>query len=252
MSERCITYGIPQLLAGYQSYYRFTQSRDAVVMATEMIHEARVVPLDGSPHLPPAIRQWLGDSRGHWEGDTLVIDTTNFKPRSFQNAGERLHLVERLTRVGPDTLHYEITIDDPETWEKPWTLMIPLRRSPDELFEYACHEGNSGMVGILAGARAAERTGKAPQGGWNADPFEVETHDRPSSRARSLLTLASSQVHAACESLAHQRSRRHRDRRGDSAARAVGSRCPPARTRSGSSRHSAACRPSRNRARTPS
>jgi hypothetical protein len=157
LSERCITYGVPQLLAGYQSYYRFTQSRDAVVMATEMIHEARVVPLDGSPHLPPVIRQWLGDSRGHWEGDTLVIDTTNFKPRSFQNAGERLHLVERLTRVGPDTLNYEITIDDPETWTKPWTLMIPLRRSPDELFEYACHEGNSGMVGILAGARAAER-----------------------------------------------------------------------------------------------
>jgi hypothetical protein len=150
LSERCITYGVPQLLAGYQSYYRFTQSRDAVVMATEMIHEARVVPLDGSPHLPPVIRQWLGDSRGHWEGDTLVIDTTNFKPRSFQNAGERLHLVERLTRVGPDTLNYE-------TWTKPWTLMIPLRRSPDELFEYACHEGNSGMVGILAGARAAER-----------------------------------------------------------------------------------------------
>jgi hypothetical protein len=157
LSERCITYGVPQLLAGYQSYYRFTQSRNAVVMATEMIHEARVVPLDGSPHLPPAIRQWLGDSRGHWEGDTLVIDTTNFKPRSFQNAGERLHLVERLTRVGPDTLHYEITIDDPDTWTRPWTLMIPLRRSPDELFEYACHEGNSGMAGILAGARAAER-----------------------------------------------------------------------------------------------
>ncbi len=157
LSERCITYGLPQLLAGYQSYYRITQSRDSVVISTEMIHEARVVPLDGSPHLPPTIRQWLGDSRGHWEGDTLVIDTTNFKPRSFQNAGERLHLVERLTRVGPGTLHYEITIDDPETWEKPWTLMIPLRHSPDEVFEYACHEGNTGMAGILAGARAAER-----------------------------------------------------------------------------------------------
>ncbi len=157
LSERCITYGLPQLLAGYQSYYRITQSRNAVVVATEMIHEARVVPLDGSPHLPPTFRHWLGDSRGHWEGDTLVIDTTNFKPRSFQNASERLHLVERLTRVGPDTLHYEITIDDPETWQKPWTLMIPLRHSRDELFEYACHEGNSGMVGILAGARAAER-----------------------------------------------------------------------------------------------
>ena len=160
LSERCITYGVPQLLAGYQSYYRITQSRDAVVISTEMIHEARVVPLDGSAHLPPTIRQWLGDSRGHWEGDTLVIDTTNFKPRSFQNAGERLHLIERLTRVGPDVLHYEVTIDDPETWEKPWTLMIPLGHSTDEVFEYACHEGNTGMRGILAGARAAERTGK--------------------------------------------------------------------------------------------
>ncbi len=115
LSERCITYGLPQLLAGYQSYYRVTQSLDAVVIATEMIHEARVVPLDGSSHLPPTFRQWLGDSRGHWEGDTLVIDTTNFKPRSFQNASERLHLIERLTRVAPDTLHYEITIDDSET-----------------------------------------------------------------------------------------------------------------------------------------
>ena len=161
LSERCITYGLPQLLAGYQSYYRLTQSRGTVVIATEMIHEARVVPLDGSPHLPPTIRQWLGDSRGHWEGDTLVIDTTNFKPRSFQSSGERLHLVERFSRVGPDVLHYEITIDDPDTWERPWTLMIPLRRSRDEVFEYACHEGNTGMIGILAGARAAEHAGAA-------------------------------------------------------------------------------------------
>jgi hypothetical protein len=157
LTERCITYGLPQLLAGYQSYYRITQSRDAVVIATEMIHDARVIRLDGSPHLSPAIRQWYGDSRGRFEGDTLVIDTTNFKPRGFQNATEHLRLVERLTRVGPDTLHYEVTIDDPQTWERPWTLMIPLRRTNEELFEYACHEGNTGMVGILAGARAEER-----------------------------------------------------------------------------------------------
>jgi len=160
LSERCISYGLPQLLAGYQAYYRIVQSSDSVVIATEMIHDARVVPRDGSPHLPATIRQWQGDSRGHWEGDTLVIDTTNFKPRGFRNASERLHLIERLSRVGPDTLHYEVTIDDPETWVQPWTLMIPLKRSDDEIFEYACHEGNTGMIGILSAARAEEREAK--------------------------------------------------------------------------------------------
>ena len=159
LSERCITYGSPQLFAGYQSYYRIVQTNDSVVVATEMIHDARVIPLDARPHLPTSIREWLGDSRGHWEGDTLVVDTTNFKPRSFRNSSEKLHLIERFTRVGPDTLDYEVTIDDPETWVRPWTLMIPLRRSNDEIFEYACHEGNTGMVGILAGARAQERAG---------------------------------------------------------------------------------------------
>jgi hypothetical protein len=157
LSERCITYGSPQLFAGYQSYYRIVQTSDSVVVATEMIHDARVIPLDARPHLEAGIRQWLGDSRGHWEGDTLVVDTTNFKPRSFRSSSDKLHLIERFTRVGPDTLNYEVTIDDPETWVRPWTLMIPLRRSDDEVFEYACHEGNSGMIGILAGARAEER-----------------------------------------------------------------------------------------------
>ena len=160
LTERCITYGLPQLFAGYQSYYRIVQTSDTVVVATEMIHDARVIPLDARAHLAAGIRQWLGDSRGHWEGDTLVVDTTNFKARSFRNSSERLHVVERFTRVGPDTLNYEVTIDDPETWVRPWTLMIPLRRSDDEIFEYACHEGNVGMVGILAGARA-ERARKA-------------------------------------------------------------------------------------------
>ena len=157
LTERCITYGLPQLFAGYQSYYRVVQTSDTVVVATEMIHDARVISLEARPHLPTSVRQWLGDSRGHWEGDTLVVDTTNFKPRSFRNSSEKLHLIERFTRVGPDTLNYEVTIDDPDTWVRPWTLMIPLRRSNDEIFEYACHEGNSGMVGILAGARAQER-----------------------------------------------------------------------------------------------
>ena len=161
LSERCITYGSPQLLAGYQSYYRIVQTRDAVVIATEMIHDARVVPLDAGPHVSSNIQQWRGDSRGHWEGDTLVVDSTNYKPRSFMSSSDKLHVIERFSRVGPATLNYEVTIDDPETWTKPWTLMIPLRQSADEVFEYACQEGNSGMAGILAGARAEERAAAA-------------------------------------------------------------------------------------------
>jgi hypothetical protein len=158
LQERCITYGSPQLVAGYQSYYQMVQTPASFIFMTEMIHDARVIPLDGRPHLPSTVRQWLGDSRGHWEGDTLVVDTANYKPKSFMSvSSEKLHVTERFSRTGPDTLKYEITIDDPETWTKPWSLMIPLRRSPDPVFEYACHEGNYGMAGILAGARAAEQ-----------------------------------------------------------------------------------------------
>jgi hypothetical protein len=158
LQERCITYGSPQLTAGYQSYTQIQQTADAVVIVTEMIHDARVIPLDGRPHVPSAIRQWLGDSRGHWEGDTLVVDTTNYKPRSFMSSSsEKLHVTERFSRTGPESLKYEITIDDPGTWTKPWSLMIPLKLSPHPIFEYACHEGNVGLAGILAGARAEER-----------------------------------------------------------------------------------------------
>jgi hypothetical protein len=157
LQERCITYGSPQLVAGYQSYYQIVQAPTAVVMMTEMIHDAREIPIDGGPHLPSTVHQWLGDSRGRWEGDTFVVDTTNYKPRSFMSiSSEKLHVIERLSRDGPETLKYEITIDDPGTWTKPWSLMIPLRHSPNPVFEYACHEGNYGMVGILAGARAEE------------------------------------------------------------------------------------------------
>jgi len=158
LQERCITYGSPQLVAGYQSYYQIVQSPTSVVIMTEMIHDAREIPVDGGPHLPSTVHQWLGDSRGHWEGDTLVVDSTNYKPRSFMSIStEKLHVVERFSRSGPETLKYEITIDDPETWTKPWSLMIPLKQSPNPVFEYACHEGNRGMVGILAGARAEEQ-----------------------------------------------------------------------------------------------
>jgi|SRR5271166_14436 len=157
LQERCISYGSPQLTAGYQSYYQIVQTPKSVMFMTEMIHDVRSIPLDGGPHPPAAVQQWLGDSRGHWEGDTLVIDTTNYKPRAFmQMSTEKLHVTERFSRSGPDTLKYEITVEDPGTWTKPWSLMIPLQRSSDPVYEYACHEGNEGLAGILAGARAEE------------------------------------------------------------------------------------------------
>jgi hypothetical protein len=157
LSERCITYGSPQLTEGYQSYYQLVQTPTSVAIMTEMIHDVRVIPLDGRPHPPAAVQQWLGDSRGHWEGDTLIIDTTNYKPRAFMSvSSDKLHVTERFSRSGPETLKYEITIDDPAVWTKPWSLMILLRHSPNPVFEYACHEGNEGLAGILAGARAEE------------------------------------------------------------------------------------------------
>ena len=156
LSERCITFGVPDLLAGYNSYYQIYQSPGYVVLVDEKIHDARVIPLDGRPHAPRGLNQWLGDSRGRWEGDTLVVDTINLRS-SFRGASERLHLVERFTRVGPATLHYEIRVDDPDTWTKSWTLMIPLRHTDDAVYEYACHEGNSGLEKILAGARFEEK-----------------------------------------------------------------------------------------------
>jgi hypothetical protein len=164
LSERCITYGSPQLTEGYQSYYRLVQSPTSVAIMTEMIHDVRIIPLDGRPHAPAAVKQWTGDSRGHWEGDTLVIDTTNYKPRAFMSvSSDKLHVIERISRSGPETLKYEITIDDPEVWTKPWSLMIPLRHSPNQVLEYACHEGNIGLVGILAGARADEASAAREQ-----------------------------------------------------------------------------------------
>lgn len=158
LSERCITYGVPSIFSGYNAYYQILQSRDHAVVLMEMIHDARVIPVDGQPHLTDGVRQLHGDSRGHWDGDTLVIETTNYsKMGAFWRASSDLHVTERFTRVGPDTLHYKITFDDPSTWTQPWTVMIPLKRSEDPLFEYACHEGNLGMEGILAGYRAEEQ-----------------------------------------------------------------------------------------------
>jgi hypothetical protein len=162
LSERCITYGTPQLVAGYQSYYQIVQASNSVAILTEMIHDARVIPMDGRPHLPPDIRTWMGDPRGHWEGDTLVVDSTNFRPGALRNISTaQLHVIERFTRTAPDTLRWELTIDDPGAWTKPWTAMVVLRPSNKPVYEYACHEGNYGLMDILAGARREDQADMA-------------------------------------------------------------------------------------------
>lgn len=162
LAERCITFGVPRLLAGYNSNYQIFQTPSYVVIATEMIHDARIIPLDGWPHVSDRVRQWNGDSRGRWEGDTLVVETTNFPPNySFRGSSSDLRLLERFTRVSPTTLRYEFTASDPTTWTKPWAAMIPLNKTDERLYEYACNEGNRGMSGILAGYRAQEEAAKS-------------------------------------------------------------------------------------------
>ena len=157
LSERCITFGLPNLLAGYNSYYQIFQTADHVVIEQELIHTTRIIPLDGRPHVDEGIDQWHGNSVGRWEGDTLVVETRNFSPQSnFRGARENLQLVERFTRIGPDDLHYEFTVNDPTIWTAPWTALMQWKRTDEPIFEYACHEGNIGMEGILAGARADE------------------------------------------------------------------------------------------------
>ena len=156
--ERCVTRGLPRLPGGYNQNLQILQTPDHVVILYEMMREARVIPLDGRSHLPAAVRLWHGDSRGRWEGDTLVVETTNFSPKNdFRGAGAGLRLVERFTRLDGDTIDHQVTISDPTTFTQAWTAAIPLRRTDAPMYEYACHEGNYGMEGIMAGARADER-----------------------------------------------------------------------------------------------
>jgi hypothetical protein len=149
--ERCILGlgGLPRLVGGANSNVLIIQTPDHLVVFHEMIHEARIIPLDGRPHVPKSIRQWLGDPRGRWMGNTLVVDTTNFiDMTSSRRSSERLHLVERFTRVDAGTLQYEVTIDDPATFTRPWTAVLPMPKAEGKIFEYACHEGNYGLEGI--------------------------------------------------------------------------------------------------------
>jgi hypothetical protein len=166
VTDRCISYGIPDLFAAYMSVYRIMQSADYVVIAMEKIHDVRIIPLDGRPHVSEKIRHYLGDSRGHWEGDTLVVETTNFHPNGnamgglFRFADQHLTLTERFTRTGANALEYEFTVDDPTIWTKPWTAMVPWTPAVGTIYEYACHEGNYSLPGILKGARVKDARDK--------------------------------------------------------------------------------------------
>src|SRR5262245_13094612 len=162
LSERCIlrpNSGPPMAPTGYNNNFQLMQVPGYVVIFNEQIHDARVIPMDGRPHLPQNVRQWMGDSRGRWEKDTLVIDTTNFSGKAnFRGSSENMHLVERFTRTASDTLLYEFTVNDPQSFAKSWTGQIPMKRTSEPMYEYACHEGNYSMFTTLSGARALEKS----------------------------------------------------------------------------------------------
>ena len=158
--DRCITRGVPgsMMPAIYGNSYRIEQSPGYVTITYEMVHDTRVIPLDGRAHLDSTIRQYLGDARGHWEGNTLVVETTNFTDKTpYRDSSEHLRLVERFTPLGPDTLEWSVTFDDPHTWTRPWTFAMNLTHDESQPpFEYACHEGNYGLRNMLSAARAEE------------------------------------------------------------------------------------------------
>jgi len=162
MPDRCIAYGFPDLFAAYMSVYRIVQTPDYVAIQMEKIHDTRVIPLDGRPHISSSMRQYLGDSRGRWDGDTLVVETTNFHPNGNPMGGystlsdENLHLIERFRRTAADTIEYTFTVDNPTMWTRPWTAVINWKQSRGELYEYACHEGNYSLRGMMSANRAED------------------------------------------------------------------------------------------------
>ena len=167
VGQRCITGSVPMLGAGYNNYYQIVQTPTYVGINMEMRHDTRAIPIVSRPHLPANVHLWLGDPVGQWQGDTFVIDTTNFRDDSpigqggASGAATNTHLTERLTRAGQNTLQYEVTVDNQATWTKPWTAVLMLKRSKDQIYEYACHEGNEAMSGALRGARVQEQKKKA-------------------------------------------------------------------------------------------
>ena len=155
---RCLSYGTPNIRAGYQSYFEITQGPGVMALRSEMIHDARVFAVDAAP-VSKRIAQYHGTSVARWDGDTLVVETTNFVPNAFRlTNSEHLKVTEKVRRVADDTVEYYVTLDDPQTWARPWTLMIPLKKTGEGMFEYACHEGNYGLEAILRGARVQEGT----------------------------------------------------------------------------------------------
>ena len=159
--DRCLTRGLPMRPGPYNNNFQIFQTRDYVVVLHEMIHDARIIPITNNP--VPTVPQWFGNARGRWEGDTLVVETTGFAaqqelPFEPQTSAEGMHLTERFTRLDNGTLNYEFTVNQPSVYSRPWTAVIPMRASEGSVYEYACHEGNYGIVGILAGSRLIEKT----------------------------------------------------------------------------------------------
>jgi hypothetical protein len=155
---RCISRGLPMVPTPNNNFFEIVETPGYVVILQEMMYEARVIPLDGRPHLDPRVRAYMGDARGHWEGNTLVIETTNFVGKDdFHGADENLRVTERLTRTAADSIHYEFTVDDPTAFTHSWRGEIPFVSSHQQIFDYECHEGNYAMIDILAGARAEEK-----------------------------------------------------------------------------------------------
>ncbi len=161
LAERCLywaTTGPPMLPGPYNNTYQIYQTPGYVTIQSEMIHETRIIPTDGRAHVPANVRKWTGDPVGHWEGDTLVVDSTNFTGKTrFRGSDENLHVIERFTRVGPNTIDYKFTIDDPSAFTRAWTAELPFAATPGPIYEYACHEGNYALLDILTGARAQEK-----------------------------------------------------------------------------------------------
>ena len=161
LGERCIWMageGPPMLPEAYNANLQIQQGPGYVAILQEEIHNVRIIPLDGRPHAGPKIRQLMGDSRGRWEGDTLVVDTTNFTDRTnFRGSSENLHVIERFTRTGEESILYEFTVEDPATWARPWKAELTMAKTKGPIFEYACHEGNYGLANNLSGARAQEK-----------------------------------------------------------------------------------------------
>ena len=161
LDDRCIIFagaGPPMLPQTYNSNYQILQAPGYVMILFEMAHDVRLIPLDGRPYVPPSIRQWMGDSRGHWEGDTLVVETANFNGKNpLRGSSEHMRVTERFTRVDADMIRYQFTINDESTWTRPWSAELPMRRTVGPLFEHACHEGNRGLYNTLVGARLEEK-----------------------------------------------------------------------------------------------